>query len=170
MLKAIFKDKTELILNELSKDGTKGKLAEKDFNYDVVQVSENRWHVINEKGESFSVSLESYNSENKHYGLKIDGQEIEVGLLTEFDLLLKDLGISAQGSKKIKEIKAPMPGLVIDVHVKPGDLVKEGETVLVLEAMKMENVIKASTDVKVKKVNVKNGDTIEKGFVMVSFE
>ena len=72
--------------------------------------------------------------------------------------------------KKISEIKSPMPGLVLDILVKAGDTIKKGDQVLVLEAMKMENIIKSQTDAVVKSVAIETGVAVEKGQVLIKFE
>jgi biotin carboxyl carrier protein len=63
-----------------------------------------------------------------------------------------------------------MPGKVVKLFKQEGDTVSKGETVLILEAMKMENEIKAGTDGKIKAVNVKEGQALEAGFLMVEIE
>ena len=70
---------------------------------------------------------------------------------------------------KVNEIKAPMPGLVLDIRVAEGDEVKKGDSILVLEAMKMENIIKSPTDGIIKKINVKKGIAVEKNQVLIHF-
>lgn len=169
-MKAIFDDKSEKVFGEVSEDGLTGVLDGSAFNWDVVQVSEKKWSVIDKLGASFTVVLEKIDEATKTYDLKINGQFISVKAETKFDHLLKELGISTGGAKKLKEIKAPMPGLVLDVKVKEGDVVKEGDIVVILEAMKMENVIKASGEATVKAIRVKKSDTIDKGEIMVTFE
>jgi biotin carboxyl carrier protein len=77
--------------------------------------------------------------------------------------------MSNGASAKIKELKAPMPGLVIDVRVKENDSVKKGDPLVILEAMKMENIIKSPADLIVKKVNIKKVNVIEKNQIMISF-
>ena len=67
-------------------------------------------------------------------------------------------------------IKTPLPGVIIDVKVSVGDNVKKGDTVVVLEAMKMENNINADRDGKVVAVEVAKGDTVADGAVLVDFE
>ena len=59
------------------------------------------------------------------------------------------------------QIKAPMPGNILDVKVTAGQSVKKGDVLVILEAMKMENEIQAPCDGKVTGVNVRKGDTVE---------
>ena len=68
------------------------------------------------------------------------------------------------------DIKAPMPGKVLQVLVQVGDVVEEGQPLVVLEAMKMENVIKASSSGTVLTVEAAQGQAVEKGALLVSFE
>ena len=67
-------------------------------------------------------------------------------------------------------IKAPMPGIIIGWKVKEGDIVKEGDTLLILEAMKMENAISCPKDATVKSVHAKKGDTVEKNKLLIELE
>ena len=101
--------------------------------------------------------------------LKINGIKYTIQLRDKFDLLLEKMGINNSAVGKVNVIKAPMPGLIIDLRVKKGDLVKAGDPLLVLEAMKMENIIKAPGEGTVKVVKIKKGDTVEKGQVLIEF-
>lgn len=67
-------------------------------------------------------------------------------------------------------LKAGMPGKVIEIFVKAGDVVKANKPLLIMEAMKMENEMRAASDVKIKEVCVKQGDSIESGAVLIKFE
>ena len=67
-------------------------------------------------------------------------------------------------------IKTPLPGIIIDVKVAVGDVVKKGQTVVVLEAMKMENNINADRDGKVVAIQVAKGDTVADGAALVVLE
>jgi biotin carboxyl carrier protein len=90
-------------------------------------------------------------------------------LKDRFDLLLEKMGMNAAGSGSLKEIKAPMPGLILDLKVAPGDVVKKGDVVLILEAMKMENSIKSPGDGVVKEVKVSLKQSVEKNQVLIQF-
>jgi len=102
--------------------------------------------------------------------LKINGKKVEVELEDKYDILLKSMGFDFSASNKLTELKAPMPGLVIDVMVKPGEIIQKGDGLIVLEAMKMENIIKASGEGVIKDVKIKKGVTVEKNQVMIGFE
>jgi propionyl-CoA carboxylase alpha chain len=68
-----------------------------------------------------------------------------------------------------KKVLCPMPGLVVSIAVKEGQEVKAGETVAVVEAMKMENVLRAEIDGTVKKINAKPGDSLAVDAVILEF-
>jgi biotin carboxyl carrier protein len=85
----------------------------------------------------------------------------------QFDDLLKSLGLDNLNAKKINDIKAPMPGLVLKVLVTEGQEFKKGDNLLVLEAMKMENILKAPTDGIVKSIKIKPGDKVDKNEVLL---
>jgi biotin carboxyl carrier protein len=87
----------------------------------------------------------------------------------QFDELLHQLGMDSQNTSKIAELKAPMPGLVLRILASEGDEVMKGGNLLVLEAMKMENIIKAPADVVIKSIRVIAGDKVEKNQVMIIF-
>lgn len=67
-------------------------------------------------------------------------------------------------------VKSPLPGVILDIKVKEGDEVKKGQTVLILEAMKMENNINANKDGRVTAINVKNGDSVLEGTDLIIIE
>ena len=69
-----------------------------------------------------------------------------------------------------QELKSGMPGKIIEIFVKEGDIVKANKPLLIMEAMKMENEMRASRDVKIKEVCVKQGDSVESGAVLIKFE
>jgi biotin carboxyl carrier protein len=72
-------------------------------------------------------------------------------------------------TKKVNDIKAPMPGMVLNILVKEGDTVKKGDAILVLEAMKMENILKSPTDGLIKKIAAVKGTAVEKNQLLIQF-
>jgi len=73
-----------------------------------------------------------------------------------------------QGKEGSLKINAPMPGTILDIKVSIGDQVKKGDTILILEAMKMENEIVASKDGVVASINVESGASVESGQLLAS--
>jgi biotin carboxyl carrier protein len=100
----------------------------------------------------------------------VDGKKQEIEIKDKYDALLKQLGMDKMLGSKMNLLKAPMPGLVLNILVKEGDNIKKGDSLLVLEAMKMENNIKAAGDGVVKKVNVQVKQAVEKNQVLIEME
>jgi biotin carboxyl carrier protein len=137
-------------------------------NADIKKLDRQRWHVINNL-RSYNAEVVSFNSLEKTAEIKINNNTYTITAKDQFDILLDQLGLSNLNTAKISEIKAPMPGMVLQIFVNEGMEVKKGDNLFVLEAMKMENIIKAPADVIVKKVKIKPGDKVEKGQVLLMF-
>ncbi|HNR15934.1 MAG TPA: biotin/lipoyl-binding protein [Chitinophagaceae bacterium] len=106
----------------------------------------------------------------KEVKIEVDGETFELLIKDELDQMLDRMGFSTVSSKHIKEIKAPMPGLVLEVAVKEGQEVEEGDKILILEAMKMENSIMIHTNARIKRIAVSAGQAVDKGQVLVELE
>ena len=133
------------------------------------QLTELRSHwIVN--GKSMNVELVQVNTTTKEFTVKVNNKPYTLQLKDRYDDLLKSLGMEAVGEKKMREIKAPMPGMVLNVLVKEGDMVEKDTPILILEAMKMENVIKSAASAVVKKVCAVKGVAVEKNAVLVEFE
>ena len=122
------------------------------------------------QGKSYSVYIENREAGGKEMSMKVGGRSIPVVLKTELDRLLKELGLESAAGQKAKNVNAPMPGLIHSVKVAVGDTVEKGDALLILEAMKMENVIKAPAAGTVAKVSAIQGDSVEKGALLIAFE
>lgn len=99
-----------------------------------------------------------------------NNQKYTAKITEPMDELLKSMGLENAMVPKISEIKAPMPGLVLDVLVSVGQTVEMGEKIITLEAMKMENAIKSPTAGTVASVHVTKGQAVDKNFVLIRFE
>lgn len=166
MIKATIKEK--LFEIESANDGLSGTINNKDYALNLIALNEHKYHLIY-NNQSINLNIIELSSDRKQATLQINGNIVEVSLEDEFDLLLKNLGMSTKTSKKLNEIKAPMPGLVLRINATVGETLKKGEPLLVLEAMKMENMIKAPEDVTVSKIHVNQAQAIEKGQLLMSF-
>lgn len=128
----------------------------------------NNAHVLY-KNKSYNVEVVAFDAAEKTATVKVNGSVYNLQVKDQFDQLLKQLGLDNLATNKILQVKAPMPGLVLNVLVAAGDEVKKGDNLLILEAMKMENILKSPTDGVVKQVMVKKGDKVEKNELLVSF-
>ena len=146
-----------------------GTLNGKGFEWDIVNEKPGRFHVLKDN-KSFTLEIVSVDFLEKKCSITVNGNIYSFELKDKFDELLKNLGMDKLISNVAKDLKAPMPGLVLDVLVKAGDSIKKGDSVLVLEAMKMENNIKAVADAVIKKIAVQKGNAVEKNQVLVLFE
>lgn len=139
-----------------------------DFPWDISRIDNQSFHIIKDN-ISYRADIVKANYKEKSIIMKVNGHKYEVQLKDKFDLLLEKLGMDTADSGKLNDVKAPMPGLIFEVNVSEGDEVKKGDPIMILEAMKMENVIKAGGDGVVKSVKVKKGDSVEKNQVLVQF-
>ena len=121
-------------------------------------------------GRSYTAQVLKIDREAKMVSLEIDHQLYEVAVEEPIDQLLAAMGIKDALTHKVNDIKAPMPGLVLKVLVEPGQTIRKGDPVLVLEAMKMENVFKSAADAIVKAIKVAPGTAVEKGEVLIVLE
>ncbi len=165
-MKVIGKEKTY----EIEKDiDSKMTLNGEEVNLDVVSESTDSFHVIHD-GVGYDVYILEKDELSKTYTISVNGNQYSLQAKSKFDELLDQLGMSSLAEVKADNLKAPMPGLVLNVLVKEGDSVSKGDAILVLEAMKMENNIKAAADGVVKSIDIKKGQAVEKNQVLISFD
>jgi acetyl/propionyl-CoA carboxylase alpha subunit len=117
-----------------------------------------------------TISGEIVSLKDKVYKVAIDGERFQVQIKSQLDQILDNMGLNKPKVSKIKSIKAPMPGLVIEINVEEGQAVAENDKILILEAMKMENVIKIPHEAVVKKINIVKGQAVDKGQVLIELE
>jgi len=136
---------------------------------DLSTIGNGSTHVLYQN-KSFNTEIVELNRADKTCKIKVNGNIYQINIEDQFDALLKQLGLDNLTANKVSEIKAPMPGLVLKVLVEENAEVKKGDNLLILEAMKMENILKSSTDGVVKKVLVVQGDKVEKNQILVQFK
>lgn len=158
--------KTPPFLVDFPADGQ--TLNGEPFAWDLVKLSDQTFHILHQN-RSYTAEVLEMNATDKTVSLKINGHIHHVQLKDRFDLLLEKMGMSTLTSTKINELKAPMPGLIVGISVQPGDVVSKGDSLLILEAMKMENMLKAPGEATIKTIRVVKGDRVEKGQVLVEF-
>jgi biotin carboxyl carrier protein len=138
------------------------------FSWDLAPLGSGRYHLLYE-GRSYSAELISADYAAKTLQVKLNNRLVEVQAKDRFDLLLDKLGMSNVAASKVNELKAPMPGLIVDIRIEPGQVVQKGDALLVLEAMKMENILKAPGDGIIGAIKVSLRDNVQKGQVLVQF-
>jgi len=152
---------------QADKSGFKGEINGIAFHVDVLRDG-NKLHVLwNDK--SFNAELLSMDVASKTVLIKVGKTEYPVVLKDRFDDLLKSLGMESVGTPKVSEVKAPMPGMVLNILVEDGQQVEKDQPLVILEAMKMENVIKSPIQGTIRKVEVSKGIAVEKNAILISF-
>lgn len=139
-----------------------------EINWDLVEYAPNCFHIIH-NNKSYRAEIVKADAATKTFTIKVNGAVQTVTIKDKFDLLLEKMGMNASSASKINNIKAPMPGLIIDLKIKAGDTVNAGDALLILEAMKMENILKSPGGGVVRTVKVKKGDSVEKGQILIEF-
>ena len=167
-IKVVGEDKKEFKI-ELAKDTNSGLLNGEEFSWDVIKIKGSSYHIIKDN-QSYNLEVLNVNSAEKSFFIKVDGIKYKFNAKDKYDELLHSLGMDNLVSTKVSDLKAPMPGLVLEVSVEGGQQVSKGDALLILEAMKMENVIKSPTDGVIKSISVNKGETVEKNQLILNFE
>ncbi len=140
---------------------------------DVDNITLNDSDVINQiildNNKSKLVSVKEVNHELKRYQIQIDGRTYQVQISDAVDQQILKMNLKSKKSNQLKELRAPMPGLVRQVNVQVGDQVDSGDALFILEAMKMENVLKSPVNGIVSDIFVKPGESVEKNQILLSF-
>ena len=132
----------------------------------LIELGNGCLHLI-KNGESVHAEILSLDQVNKEITVKIGQDEYLVNISDSHDQLIEKLGLNKIAAQKINDIKAPMPGLVLGIEVEIGSEVVQGDPLLVLEAMKMENVIKSPGNGQVKSIFTQKGKAVEKGELLI---
>jgi len=143
-------------------------LSGQEIQPDICTLSQNHSHAIYDK-KSYNIEVIEVSHEDNSCQVKVNGNIYAVQLEDPYNALLKQLGMDSVQGNKIKDVKAPMPGLVLNVLVAEGAEVKKGDSLLILEAMKMENVLKSPAEGTIKRILIGKGDKVEKNQILIEF-
>jgi len=138
-------------------------------NLDAVQTSDSKHHILQDNTPYIAEITGSHFNEKK-YSVKVNNNTYDVAISNALDGLISDMGFAVGASKQVNAIKAPMPGLILDINVNVGQEVKEDDPLLILEAMKMENSLRAIDNVKIKSILVEEGDNLMVDQTILEFE
>ena len=125
----------------------------------LLTIGERVYRVIARRGEG-----------RGRYGLTVDGHTFAVEALDERTRTIRDLSAAGAAAAGPAPLVAPMPGLVVRVNVAVGDAVTAGQGLVVMEAMKMENELRAAAGGTVRAVHAEPGTAVNKGAVLVELE
>jgi acetyl/propionyl-CoA carboxylase alpha subunit len=136
---------------------------------DMVQKGTRVFNVLKDH-KSIEVVVTDADRSAKNQMIEIEGKRFDIKIKDELDQMLDKMGFTIVAGKQIKELKAPMPGLVLEVNVSEGQQVYKGDKILILVAMKMENNITIQADAIIKRIAVKTGEAVDKGQVLIELE
>lgn len=136
---------------------------------DVESISSGEFHIIHGV-KGYRIKVVSADHANKMYRLIIGDKEVEVNLKDAVEIQVHDMGLDEAVSGQTGSITAPMPGLVLEIDVQPGDSVSAGDSLIILEAMKMENVLSSPGDGVIGNIHVEKGQPVEKSQLLITFE
>ena len=147
-------------------------LSQRDIGkFKVLEINHSENEIILSNGsKKFECKILKENSIDQSYIVKINGEISTIRLIKQVEKTIEKLGIQKGNQKNINILKAPMPGLILDVIVKESDLVKKGDPVIILEAMKMENILSSPVDGIVKEIKVNPEQTVEKNNILIKFD
>jgi len=135
----------------------------------IVKWDDDTFFTLTYKGKTFFGEVLNENTESNHLRLKINHRIFSVSKRGELDDLIASLGMDKPKVKQLKELQAPMPGRIVDIAVTIGQEIHLGDDILSLEAMKMENILKADGTGSVKEILVQPGQVVEKGQIIIEF-
>ena len=136
---------------------------------DAVHVDANKIHILHEN-TPYHAEIITSDFLQKRYTVKVNNNTYTVAISNPLDVLIKEMGFETGLTKQVNFIKAPMPGLILEIGVVVGQEVKENDNLIILGAMKMENSFLSPRDGVIKSISVLVGDAVDKGQLLIEFE
>lgn len=135
---------------------------------------------FNINGNNYRVNIKDFKDELAHvevndvvYEVKVQLKESKTPIIKTVPIVqsvMERSSLTQKASTKKSELKAPIPGVVLSINCKEGDTVKIGQTLVLLEAMKMQNEIQASKDGKIINIFVKEGESVFEGDILLNID
>tara|TARA_R110001632_G_C11305868_1_gene414179 strand:+ start:84 stop:563 length:480 start_codon:yes stop_codon:yes gene_type:complete len=155
---------------DITIDKEKFILSSKDIaSLDIVHIGKQQFHALRQD-RSYKIKILNTDFANKTITIEVNGNSYEMVLADEYDQMVDKMGLLSAKTHKINNIKAPMPGLIIDVMASIGQKVESGTPLIVLSAMKMENIITSQGEGIIKSINVEVNDAVDKGQLIIEME
>lgn len=136
---------------------------------DAIQTETNSFHVLHEN-VPYKATIITSDFLKKSYTVRVNNTMYSVSISNPLDNLIKEMGFEVGLTKQVNAIKAPMPGLILEISVTVGQTVKENDNLIILGAMKMENSFLSPREGIIKTIAVHVGDAVEKGQLLIEFE
>ena len=136
---------------------------------DAVSIDTNKFHVLHQN-LPYKAEIVFSDFNQKKYTVKVNNNIYTVVISNPLDTLIKEMGFEVGITKQVNVIKAPMPGLILEINVTIGQTVKENDNLFILTAMKMENSFLSPRDGVIKNIAINVGDSVVKGDLLIEFE
>jgi biotin carboxyl carrier protein len=136
---------------------------------DAIPTGVNEFHILHQN-TPYKAEIINSDFHQKRYTVKVNNTNYTVGISNPLDILIKEMGFEVGLTKQVNAIKAPMPGLILEISVVVGQTVKENDNLIILGAMKMENSFLSPRHGVIKSISVSTGDAVDKGQLLIEFE
>lgn len=136
---------------------------------DIIPSGGLQYHSLSDL-KSYQIKILQTDFPNKRISLEVNGNPYHLKLEDELDQMVNQMGMLATKSHQINNVTSPMPGLIIDIMATVGQVVFKGTPLMVLSAMKMENIISSPGQGVIKQLEVQIDDAVEKGQVLIEME
>lgn len=136
---------------------------------DAIPTGVNEFHILHQN-TPYKAEIITSDFNHKSYTVKVNNTNYRVEISNPLDILIKEMGFEVGLTKQVNAIKAPMPGLILEITVVVGQIVKENDNLIILGAMKMENSFLSPRDGVIKSISVSTGDAVDKGQLLIEFE
>ncbi len=153
---------------EISFENQELRVNGSPFKWTVSKEGRKKYLVLKDH-KTFKCEIVNIDSITKSAEIKVNKTIYKIELKDKMDILLEKMGIDMSAVAAVNDLKAPMPGLVLDILVEEGQEIHKGDQLIVLEAMKMENVLKAEGDGIIKSIEVNQGTSVEKNQILINF-